>query len=73
MPVIDDTDLKQLRDDLARAETDADKYCAEIARLRKIEAAARALEFSAYPAHGSGFVLAVSGGNVDDLRKALEQ
>lgn len=55
-----------------RAPENRDDAC-EMHRLRKIEAAARALEFSAYPAHGSGFVLIVSRGNVDDLRKALEQ
>ena len=37
---------------------DSDDLCcdaaAEIRRLRKIETAARALKFSAYPAHGSG-------------------
>jgi hypothetical protein len=46
---------------------------AEIERLRKIEVAARALEFSAYPAHGSGFVIRVTGGNVDDLKTALAE
>ena len=44
---------------------------AEIERLRKIETAARALKFSAYPAHGSGFVLQVSGGNINNLEAAL--
>lgn len=44
---------------------------AEIDRLRKIETAARALKFSAYPAHGSGFVLQVTDGNVNDLEAAL--
>lgn len=34
---------------------------AEINRLRKIEIAAEALSFSVYPAHGSGFVVKVSG------------
>ncbi len=43
----------------------------EIERLRKIETAARALKFSAYPAHGSGFVIQVSGGNIQDLEEAL--
>ena len=45
---------------------------AEIERLRKIETAARALKFSAYPAHGSGFVMQVSGGNINDLEAALK-
>jgi hypothetical protein len=45
---------------------------AEIERLRKIETAARALKFSAYPAHGSGFVIQVSGGNINDLEHALD-
>ena len=44
----------------------------EIERLRKIEAAARALKFSAYPAHGGGFVMQVSGGNINDLDAALK-
>lgn len=44
---------------------------AEIERLRKIETAARALQFSAYPAHGSGFVTQVHGGNINDLEAAL--
>lgn len=44
----------------------------EIERLRKIEAAARALKFSAYPAHGSGFVISVTGGNINDLEAALK-
>lgn len=43
----------------------------EIERLRKIERAAQALKFSAYPAHGSGFVITVTGGNIDDLKAAL--
>lgn len=43
----------------------------EIERLRKIEAAARALKFAAYPVHGSGFVMQVSGGNINDLEAAL--
>ena len=43
----------------------------EVERLRKIETAARALKFSAYPAHGSGFVMQVSGGNINDLESAL--
>lgn len=43
----------------------------EIDRLRKIEVAARALKFSAYPAHGSGFVMQVHGGNINDLEAAL--
>ena len=43
----------------------------EIERLRKIETAARALKFSAYPAHGSGFVMQVCGGNISDLEAAL--
>ena len=43
----------------------------EIERLRKIEVAARALKFSAYPAHGSGFVIQVHGGNINDLEAAL--
>ncbi|MGC1358445.1 MAG: hypothetical protein WA851_22110 [Xanthobacteraceae bacterium] len=42
-------------------------------RLHKIEAAAKALKFSAYPAHGSGFVLIVSGGNISGLEAALLQ
>jgi hypothetical protein len=45
---------------------------AEIDRLRKIETAARALKFSAYPAHGSGFVMQVHGGNINDLEAALK-
>lgn len=45
----------------------------EIERLRAIEMAARALQFSAYPAHGSGFVTVVSGGNINDLERALNQ
>lgn len=44
---------------------------AEIERLRRIESAARALKFSAYPAHGSGFVMQVSDGNINDLESAL--
>ncbi len=43
-------------------------------RLSLLEAlyeAARELRFDAYPAHGSGFVLIVSGGNTDDLIAAL--
>ena len=44
----------------------------EIERLRKIEAAARALKFSAYTAHGAGFVMQVSGGNINDLDAALK-
>ena len=43
----------------------------EIERLRKIETAARVLKFSAYPAHGSGFVITVTGGNINDLEAAL--
>ena len=48
-----------------------DRLIAENERLRKIETAARALKFSAYPAHGSGFVLQVHGGNINDLEAAL--
>jgi hypothetical protein len=44
---------------------------AEIERLRAVERAARALKFAAYPAHGSGFVLQVTGGNINDLEAAL--
>lgn len=44
---------------------------AEVDRLRRIENAARALKFSAYPAHGSGFVLIVSDGSINDLAAAL--
>jgi pilus assembly protein TadC len=47
------------------------KAANEIERLRRIEDAARALRFSAYPAHGSGFVIAVTGGNIDTLRDAI--
>ena len=43
----------------------------EIERLGKIEIAARALKFSAYPAHGRGFVLTVTDGNINDLEAAL--
>jgi hypothetical protein len=43
----------------------------EIMRLRKIEVAARALQFSVYPAHGSGYVITVTGGNINDLEDAL--
>jgi hypothetical protein len=48
-----------------------DTLLRENERLRKIETAARALKFSAYPAHGSGFVIQVSGGNINDLEAAL--
>jgi hypothetical protein len=44
---------------------------AEVERLRKIERAAQALRFSPYPAHGSGFVMIVSGGNINDLKDSL--
>ena len=40
-------------------------------KMRVIVEAARKLTFGAYPAHGSGFVLIVTGGNVDDLAAAL--
>lgn len=46
------------------------KAADEIERLRRIEDAARMLKFSLYPAHGSGFVLTVTG-NVDSLNNAL--
>ena len=49
----------------------AGKADAEIERLRKIETAARALKFAAYPAHGSGFITQVTGGNINDLEAAL--
>jgi hypothetical protein len=45
----------------------------EIERLRAIETAARALKFAAYPAHGSGFVITVTGGNINDLEAALNR
>ena len=45
----------------------------EIERLRKIEAAARALKFSGYPAHGSGFTITVTGGNIDELKAVLAE
>jgi hypothetical protein len=44
---------------------------AENKRLQKIEIAARALKFSACPAHGPGFVIQVSGGSINDLEAAL--
>lgn len=34
MPVIDDTDLAQLREQLDRAEADANKFCAETVQMR---------------------------------------
>lgn len=43
----------------------------ELDRLLAIEKAAAALQFSAYPAHGSGFVIIVSGGSINDLKDAL--
>jgi len=73
--------IDRLTFDSARCETtfskgvasNIDEAIAEIKRLRGIEDAAKALKFSAYPAHGSGFVLIVSGGNVNELAAALGQ
>ncbi len=53
--------------------TENAKLCAEIERLRKIEIAAQAITFGVYPAHGSGFVTIVTGGNINDLAEALYQ
>lgn len=44
----------------------------EIERLLKIEVEAKKLTFGAYPAHGSGFVTIVTGGNITDLTTALK-
>lgn len=46
------------------------KLAAENARLREIEVLARGVEFTAYPAHGSGFIIQATG-TVLELRAAL--
>ena len=51
---------------LARAERDTLR-----AALHRLESAAKVLKFSAYPAHGSGYVTIVSGGSIADLKNAL--
>lgn len=44
----------------------------KLQRLVELYEIAKELKFSSYPAHGSGFVLIVTGGNVDDLAKAIK-
>lgn len=41
--------------------------------LEAVSRASSALKFGAYPAHGSGFVMIVTGGNIDDLAAALSR
>ena len=48
-----------------------DEAADEIERLLAIEAAARKLTFGSYPAHGTGFVTILTGGNTVDLDAAL--
>ena len=43
----------------------------KLQRLWELYEVAKKLKFSAYPAHGSGFVLTVTDGNINDLEAAI--
>lgn len=60
--------LGQIVGETARA---AIVQCHRAEALLRVVEAAQALKFGAYPAHGSGFVVIVTEGNVDDLADAL--
>ena len=64
-----------LREELVQADIAAQQteetLSRENAELQRVADAAAALKFGAYPAHGSGFVIIVNGGNIDDLASAL--
>jgi hypothetical protein len=44
----------------------------KLQRLWELYQVAKQLKFSAYPAHGSGYVTTVTGGNINDLEAAIE-